>query len=138
MLYLLICAFLIVLPLWTTPKLVGVALLIIKAGIPVYFVCIYWKGKPRWIRKLTRKYSLFPPSDYISCHINRISKKTYLILQNYRFNGHSGSTSFSSPSRRELVQVCECFYQLHKIVYQVSGFPFNNRLFHYFQTYVGI
>jgi len=52
-LYLLICAFLIVLPLWTTPKLVGVALLIIHAGIPVYFACIYWKGKPRWIRKLT-------------------------------------------------------------------------------------
>ena len=126
MLYLLICAFLIVLPLWTTPKLVGVALLIIKAGIPVYFVCIYWKGKPRWIRKLTRKYSLFPPSDYISCHIDcdiEYPKKTYLILQNYRFNGHSGSTSFSSPSRRELVQVCECFYQLHKIVYQIPLFP---------------
>ena len=55
-LYLLICAFLVVLPLSTTPRLVGVAMVIICAGIPVYIVCIYWKGKPRWIRKLTREY----------------------------------------------------------------------------------
>ena len=54
--YLVICAFLIVLPLTTTPSLVGVAMLIISAGIPVYFVFIYWKGKPRCMRKIMRKY----------------------------------------------------------------------------------
>ena len=23
----------------------------------MYFACIYWKGKPRWIKKITRKYN---------------------------------------------------------------------------------
>lgn len=47
-----ICGFLIVLPLFTTPALVGIAMLIIFSGVPVYLLFIYWKNKPSWLRKV--------------------------------------------------------------------------------------
>ena len=48
--FLIVCIFLVVLPLLDDPWLVIVDLIIIVAGIPVYFFFIYWKKKPVWVR----------------------------------------------------------------------------------------
>ena len=44
------CVFLIVLPIVDDPMLVGVAMGILVAGIPVYLVFIYWTSKPKWLK----------------------------------------------------------------------------------------
>ncbi len=46
--FLLICTFLVFLPLYVRPIEVGMGLLITASGIPVYFVAVYWKNKPEW------------------------------------------------------------------------------------------
>ena len=40
------------LPIIDDPQLVGVALGIVAGGIPLYYLFIYWKSKPIWMRKL--------------------------------------------------------------------------------------
>ena len=48
--FLIVCVFLIVLPIVDDPMLVGVAMGILVAGIPVYLVFIYWTSKPKWLK----------------------------------------------------------------------------------------
>jgi len=50
-LFLLICTFLVFLPLYVRPWEVGMGLLITAAGVPVYLVCIRWRDKPRWFQQ---------------------------------------------------------------------------------------
>lgn len=45
-LFLLICTFLVFLPLYVRPLEVGMGLLITACGVPVYMVCIRWRDKP--------------------------------------------------------------------------------------------
>eukprot|EP00092_Neocalanus_flemingeri_P034195 GFUD01037191.1.p1 GENE.GFUD01037191.1~~GFUD01037191.1.p1 ORF type:complete len:475 (+),score=140.40 GFUD01037191.1:241-1665(+) len=47
--FLLICTFLVFLPLYVRPKEVGMGLLITACGVPVYLLCISWKDKPTWL-----------------------------------------------------------------------------------------
>jgi len=49
--FLIVCVFLIVLPIVDDPMLVGVAIGILVSGIPVYLVFIYWTSKPKWLKK---------------------------------------------------------------------------------------
>ncbi|XP_050688049.1 Y+L amino acid transporter 2-like [Eriocheir sinensis] len=55
--FLLVCGFLVFLPLYVRPYEVGMGLLITGSGIPAYFLFIYWENKPRlirrWLDKLT-------------------------------------------------------------------------------------
>ena len=51
-LFLLICTFLVFLPLYVRPVEVGMGLLITASGIPVYFVGVYWKNKPEWFKSV--------------------------------------------------------------------------------------
>jgi len=46
--FLLICTFLVFLPLYVRPMEVGMGLLITACGVPVYLICIRWKNKPSW------------------------------------------------------------------------------------------
>eukprot|EP00090_Calanus_glacialis_P035786 TRINITY_DN61049_c0_g1_i1.p1 TRINITY_DN61049_c0_g1~~TRINITY_DN61049_c0_g1_i1.p1 ORF type:complete len:495 (-),score=82.18 TRINITY_DN61049_c0_g1_i1:131-1615(-) len=55
-LFLLICTFLVFLPLYVRPVEVGMGLLITACGVPVYMVCIWWKNKPQGFKQLL--YSL--------------------------------------------------------------------------------
>ena len=51
-LFLLICTFLVFLPLYVRPVEVGMGLLITCTGVPVYFVGVYWKNKPDWFKSI--------------------------------------------------------------------------------------
>lgn len=50
--FLVICAFLVIFPCYASPVEVGVGLAIILLGIPVYYVTIAWTTKPKWLQKL--------------------------------------------------------------------------------------
>lgn len=73
--FLIICAFLVTFPFSVSPVEVGVALFIIVAGIPVYYVTIGWKNKPMWLLKASDNFNnccakLFvcmPTEDEKSC-----------------------------------------------------------------------
>ncbi|XP_071541986.1 Y+L amino acid transporter 2 isoform X2 [Panulirus ornatus] len=49
--FLLICGFLVFLPLYVRPFEVGMGILITASGIPAYFLFVYWKNKPKIIRR---------------------------------------------------------------------------------------
>jgi len=52
-LFFLICIFLTILPIFLSPASeIGVAVLIILSGIPIYFIFIYWKNKPKFLSRL--------------------------------------------------------------------------------------
>jgi hypothetical protein len=53
--FLIVCLFLVILPILVTPKLVGVDLALLLSGIPVYLFFIKWKNKPHWLKKMIRK-----------------------------------------------------------------------------------
>lgn len=50
--YIIATIFITIVPMIADPKGTGMGCLIIASGIPVYFVFIYWKNKPRIIRKV--------------------------------------------------------------------------------------
>jgi amino acid transporter len=51
--FLAVCMFLLVVPVVMNPASeLGVSLSVVCSGIPVYFICIYWKSKPQWMRRL--------------------------------------------------------------------------------------
>ncbi|XP_015600329.1 Y+L amino acid transporter 2 isoform X1 [Cephus cinctus] len=47
--FFIICAFLVTLPCYVTPWEVGVGLIFIFSGIPIYWIFIQWKKKPQWL-----------------------------------------------------------------------------------------
>lgn len=49
--FFIICAFLVTFPCYVSPWEVGVGLVFILSGIPVYMVTIAWKNKPYWLKK---------------------------------------------------------------------------------------
>lgn len=56
-LFFLICAFLVTFPCSVSPVEVGVALFIILAGIPIFYLTIGWKNKPLWLRKASDDFN---------------------------------------------------------------------------------
>ncbi|XP_046385826.1 Y+L amino acid transporter 2 [Ischnura elegans] len=65
--FFIICTFLVTLPCYVRPWEVGVGLVIIASGVPVYLVCIKWKNKPQWITKA-------------SYTINMLCAKTFMCV----------------------------------------------------------
>lgn len=55
--FFLICAFLVTFPFSVSPIEVGVALIIIAAGIPVYYLTIGWKNKPLCLQKTSDDFN---------------------------------------------------------------------------------
>ncbi|KAK3921848.1 Large neutral amino acids transporter small subunit 2 [Frankliniella fusca] len=58
LIFFVICTFLVTFPCYVSPVEVGVGIAIILAGIPVYFVFIYWKNKPDWLTKSSHAFNL--------------------------------------------------------------------------------
>lgn len=65
-----VCTFLVVLPFYVSPVETGVGLAITLSGIPVYFLTIQWKNKPKpyrnaidWLTSTTQKVLLSVPQD---------------------------------------------------------------------------
>lgn len=48
--FVIICAFLIIVPVYVAPYECGMGLLITLAGIPIYYVGVQWKDKPEWFQ----------------------------------------------------------------------------------------
>merc|ERR1719312_1872460 len=51
--YILATIFITVIPMYASPVETGIGIGIIATGIPVYFIFIYWKNKPRFIQRLS-------------------------------------------------------------------------------------
>lgn len=62
LLFMVVCAFLILLPVYVEPKATGIGAAIALSGIPVYLVTISWQSKPaayvKSLGKLLRKKKL--------------------------------------------------------------------------------
>lgn len=50
-LFFIICGFLVIMPVFEEPHVVGIGLAIILSGVPVYAVFIGWRSKPTWLRQ---------------------------------------------------------------------------------------
>ncbi|XP_019887696.1 Y+L amino acid transporter 2 isoform X2 [Ooceraea biroi] len=53
--FFIICAFLVTFPCYVSPWEVGVGIIIILFGIPMYWIFIYWQAKPAWLVNGSRK-----------------------------------------------------------------------------------
>ncbi|XP_018330818.1 Y+L amino acid transporter 2 [Agrilus planipennis] len=53
-----ICVFLVTFPCYVSPLEVGVGMILIICGIPVYFVTIWWQTKPSWLNRLFDNFNL--------------------------------------------------------------------------------
>ncbi|XP_013108616.1 Y+L amino acid transporter 2 [Stomoxys calcitrans] len=51
--FVLICAFLVVVPIYVAPYEVGMGVLITVVGIPFYYVGVVWQSKPKWLLNTT-------------------------------------------------------------------------------------
>ncbi|XP_036143679.1 large neutral amino acids transporter small subunit 2 isoform X3 [Monomorium pharaonis] len=54
-LFVALCAFLVIVPCYERPYEVGMGILITVSGIPAYFFGVAWKGKPLWFQKINIK-----------------------------------------------------------------------------------
>nr|XP_012136967.1 PREDICTED: large neutral amino acids transporter small subunit 1-like [Megachile rotundata] len=56
--FFIICAFLVTLPCYVSPWEVGVAVIIILSGIPVYWIFIHWKQKPKLLVRTSHNLNM--------------------------------------------------------------------------------
>lgn len=54
--FIIICAFLVIVPCYVAPYEVGMGVLITAIGIPVYLVGVVWRNKPEWLNSAIRKF----------------------------------------------------------------------------------
>ena len=60
-----ICGFLVLLPFYVEPVVIGMGLLITVIGIPVYFVGVYWKNKPKVVQAVMGKKNLILYKNFV-------------------------------------------------------------------------
>ncbi|CAJ0566258.1 unnamed protein product, partial [Mesorhabditis spiculigera] len=53
------CMALVFIPIFAAPVDTAIGLCIMLTGVPVYFIFIAWKGKPRWVQKMTESTTIF-------------------------------------------------------------------------------
>ncbi|XP_034660715.1 Y+L amino acid transporter 2 [Drosophila subobscura] len=49
--FVVVCAFLVVVPIYVAPDEVGMGVLITLIGIPFYYVGVVWQNKPKWLER---------------------------------------------------------------------------------------
>ncbi|XP_061670827.1 solute carrier family 7 member 10a isoform X1 [Syngnathoides biaculeatus] len=69
--------------LYSEPVVCGLGMVIMLTGVPVYFVGVWWKNKPKWIYRFTEKltymgqkacYVMFPQEDPVEAELLTSSK----------------------------------------------------------------
>ncbi|XP_077865662.1 large neutral amino acids transporter small subunit 1-like [Saccoglossus kowalevskii] len=50
--FIIACAFLIIVGFYAAPKDTGIGIGILLTGVPVYFIGVYWKNKPKWLKNM--------------------------------------------------------------------------------------
>ncbi|XP_037902969.1 large neutral amino acids transporter small subunit 1-like [Hermetia illucens] len=56
--FVIICAFLIIIPCYVAPYEVGMGVLITAAGIPFYYFGVVWKDKPIWVQESIKRFTV--------------------------------------------------------------------------------
>jgi len=59
LLYTLATIFITIVPMVASPVETGIGIAIILTGVPVYFVFVWWKNKPKFIQKLSANFTIF-------------------------------------------------------------------------------
>jgi len=70
--FLLVCTFLVFLPLYVRPVEVGMGLLITACGVPVYLLCIRWKDKPTWFISCLHRLAYFSQKMYLGLKEDKV------------------------------------------------------------------
>lgn len=65
--FILACLFLIAVSFWKTPVECGIGFAIIFSGLPVYFLGVWWKNKPKWLLQGICEYLLGAAQQWGSC-----------------------------------------------------------------------
>uniref|UniRef100_A0A8C5H8P1 Asc-type amino acid transporter 1-like n=1 Tax=Gouania willdenowi TaxID=441366 RepID=A0A8C5H8P1_GOUWI len=83
--YLIFWAVLLGFSLYSEPVVCGLGMVIMLTGVPVYFVGVHWKNKPKWIYQVVEKvtyigqkvcYVVFPQQDSSETELLTASKAT--------------------------------------------------------------
>ncbi|XP_011494998.1 PREDICTED: Y+L amino acid transporter 2 [Ceratosolen solmsi marchali] len=64
--FFIICAFLVTFPCYVSPWEVGVGVIFILSGIPVYWIFIYWSKKPRWLISTSYTFNIICAKIFLS------------------------------------------------------------------------
>ncbi|CAH1644830.1 unnamed protein product [Spodoptera littoralis] len=56
--FLIICTFVVICSCFTTPVEVGIGVVFIAIGVPVYYIFIVWKNKPQWLISACNAFNL--------------------------------------------------------------------------------
>ncbi|XP_037091885.1 Y+L amino acid transporter 2-like isoform X1 [Pollicipes pollicipes] len=65
-LFLMICGFLVFMPLYVKPIEVGMGILITFTGVPAYLVFVYWKNKPQWALRVIDNFNRFTQKLFLA------------------------------------------------------------------------
>ncbi|CAG9815729.1 unnamed protein product [Phaedon cochleariae] len=66
--FVLICLFLLILPMVDSPLIVLGGLVITLSGVPVYFFGVYWKAKPKGFQKFMHNITLISQKIFFAAH----------------------------------------------------------------------
>jgi len=61
--FVVVCAFLVVVPVYVAPYEVAMGLLITLIGIPFYYIGVVWQNKPKWVQHAIGAYTKSVVSD---------------------------------------------------------------------------
>lgn len=57
--FFIICSFLVLMPFYVEPVVIGMGLLITAIGIPVYLIGVWWKNKPKFVHQIMSKFNSY-------------------------------------------------------------------------------
>lgn len=66
--FVIICVFLLIMPIFEAPFEVGMGALITLSGVPFYFACVVWKDKPLWFQNMMHGFTCFTQKALKSGH----------------------------------------------------------------------
>ncbi|KAI0219607.1 Asc-type amino acid transporter 1, partial [Lamellibrachia satsuma] len=65
--FLIVCVFLLILPIYTSPQEVGMAIVLLLSGVPIYLIGIVWSNKPDVYKRNLAAFTKFVQKITFSC-----------------------------------------------------------------------